>query len=883
MFYDHWEDGFEPNLPYSVEQASTEIYYVDRGEVISLKSDGSAGGVNQLVPTSPRGTGIRYDGGDRIVTLGGPVAVVHNFWPNGGEVAANGWENYAKSIVKDSFTYRVPVASDMFGTPNYLPFKHADITVAAFEDGTSLAINNGTDALILSLDQGQHFSTVRAATPVGCVDDVCDPAWYIEVNTGTEISTDKPSLAGMMTGNPGCVGVRNFNLLPVPLYGKEYVVPLEGGSVASNSETNYYIFNPNPEPAQVTVFNRDFPGPLGTTFTVPANGTTDYATETGQPVPVADGTSAIFADQAIYGIVVYNYNSDNARVRDWGFPLIPSRMLTRTNWVSWAPGNSAVPPNANYAPVWVTPLEDNTEVRFDLDNDGVWDQIDTTGDGLLNPGNCVGDPTCYLLDVLRVYDPVDFDNTGTKVVANKPVALSYGQDGNVAPAGGTALDLGYVVLPLEAEFVEPVFSVKGTPDRTYVPVEGGTRTITQVLRTSDYAPVEAHSLGLLVEDLVTYAPGSAVLVFPNGTTAQVEPLEQVVAGQRNLWWELDFDMFEYQEVRVSYDLVFAAGLDNRVYPLEITAHGTFVGQPVRPWDDSVQIAKTFGGIEKAGDTAISTAGDLINYSVCVSNTSSNPANVVESPVIRDRLPEGLIVHTIHDGGTFDPMTKTLRWNVPNLTVTEPVQCVGFVAETVFLPATSREIFNVAELASDNIPPLFSNAVATEIHSPRIRMTISQAPPDYVRSGGIIEYTITVTNISQVAASNVRVIDNLPPGLSYVDNSLRINYGWGWIALTDADDMDEGTWISAQNQAEFVIGTLQAGATVQLRLRGRVDPAPDGTLFVNYARGLVSGVPEASDCRGQQRCVLLVPRGREGFQCRNRVAATGGQCQLHDHA
>ena len=51
---------------------------------------------------------------------------------------------------------------------------------------------------------------------------------------------------------------------------------------------------------------------------------------------------------------------------EWGFQLIPSFALVTEYYLGWAPGTSAVPPANNCSPVWVTPVNDNTVVKFDF-------------------------------------------------------------------------------------------------------------------------------------------------------------------------------------------------------------------------------------------------------------------------------------------------------------------------------------------------------------------------------------------------------------------------------------------------------------------------------------------------------------------------------------
>ena len=157
----------------------------------------------------------------------------------------------------------------------------------------------------------------------------------------------------------------------------------------------------------------------------------------------------------------------------------------------------------NRSPVFVSATLDNTQVQIDLDNDGVFDLVDTDGDdcpdqgtssdascvvipvswggscGLTggNPGNCI-----YTVDAwqsLRVYDFIDYDNSGTRIVANKPVAVAYGQDTDQATGPDPIQDTGYTIYPINQLFLDPVLVVDKEASTTAVPTAGGTVTYTR--------------------------------------------------------------------------------------------------------------------------------------------------------------------------------------------------------------------------------------------------------------------------------------------------------------------------------------------------------------------------------------------------------------------
>ena len=93
-----------------------------------------------------------------------------------------------------------------------------------------------------------------------------------------------------------------------------------------------------------------------------------------------------------------------------------TKFLTRNYTVTITPGTLDPTVNViNLNSVFIAATPNNTQVRLDFDNDGVFDAIDTNGDGLINPGAAdplrdVASRTDYMVNSLaslRVFDPND--------------------------------------------------------------------------------------------------------------------------------------------------------------------------------------------------------------------------------------------------------------------------------------------------------------------------------------------------------------------------------------------------------------------------------------------------------------------------------------------
>src|SRR5262249_53072988 len=155
----------------------------------------------------------------------------------------------------------------------------------------------------------------------------------------------------------------------------------------------------------------------------------------------------------------------------------------------------------NRDPVWVSGTQNNTQVRVDFDADGLWDFIDTNSDNCPDNGTVAGTscrtppaiagcttPTANMCvyvvnapgsagaNILRLWDPFDFDNKGTRIVSNRPVAVAWGEDVDQGTGSDPSPDAGYNVYPPIA--VDLVLGIEKTVRPARVPLGGGVATYT---------------------------------------------------------------------------------------------------------------------------------------------------------------------------------------------------------------------------------------------------------------------------------------------------------------------------------------------------------------------------------------------------------------------
>ena len=177
VYYDHWEDGYEPDLlnPLQTGPITGTLVFGDgdpsngnAGDYTGRPSDHLIAGdslplscrydiiatsaITGYVPVDPRlATYVRFDGGDRIVSTGGPIALVHNLWPVDLDDTppdqtwiGDSWEIYSTQALDNGFSYRTPIGEDLGGAQ----FTNVDLQVQALEDNTTVSVDNGSSSVI---------------------------------------------------------------------------------------------------------------------------------------------------------------------------------------------------------------------------------------------------------------------------------------------------------------------------------------------------------------------------------------------------------------------------------------------------------------------------------------------------------------------------------------------------------------------------------------------------------------------------------------------------------------------------------------------------------------------------------------------------------------
>ncbi|PFL21912.1 cell surface protein [Bacillus cereus] len=182
---------------------------------------------------------------------------------------------------------------------------------------------------------------------------------------------------------------------------------------------------------------------------------------------------------------------------------------------------------------------------------------------------------------------------------------------------------------------------------------------------------------------------------------------------------------------------------------------------------------------KTVDRAFATVGDILTYTVILTNAGSVSA---DSPTFVDTNPDGttFIPNTFLINGVLqnnaDPNIGVPLPSIPangSLTVSYQVTVTSLPAQN---PTTNSSSTQYSFILNPGDPPTIetslSNTVSTQINLANV-VIVKEADLTIADVGQPITYTISLANLGNTTANNVVVIDILPAGTTLVPNSIFI--------------------------------------------------------------------------------------------------------------
>lgn len=671
IYYDQWEDGYEAAANVKV-QASTLVFgdgntgngnaatycvparcagdLLPAGAVLRLNNSAT------VVPGSiatPRTTGVVvFDGRDKLSSTDG-LAVTHATWPT----AINALHSEMAAAFDTSrwgvnFSAPVGVNTPAQGS-GINSFNYTGMEVMARAASTLVYIDANNDGDYLDADDENGTSIGEGETI------------FVNgnINEGAKVVASKPVQVFLMTGyKTSNYENRSFQVFPTEGLVNDYIAPASTARPDGTYATVLYLFNPQVTSIPVTVQT-----PSGSTnYTIPAGSSLN-------PAPVLDPgeaarvtSTATFAAVAGSGTLEVAASSKNY---DWGYSLLPARVITDSLVVGWAPGSQDLTVATN-DPVWVTATAPTT-IFVDYDADP------STGANT-DPNGSRYDTAISLttaLTQLRITDGGDRDMTGARIytVDGTPVAAAYGEDPDAAtPVAFPGVDLGTTLFPAcGALCIRKLATISVDVDGDGLADPGDTLRWSVEAANTDYYTLINPILFDTLPSGVTYVPGSTTVSI-NGATP-VGVADDVVPPAVSL--------FPYDEtgrqitanipvggvVTAFFDTVIdpafagTAAICNRAI---VTSQREIILTPANGADtgcipvDGLRITK----VSSSGGNPL-LPGDPLTYTIVVTNTSSS---TITNVAVTDPLPAGLTW-----GST------TVSWaGAPSATISDDFETTG---------------------------------------------------------------------------------------------------------------------------------------------------------------------------------------------------------------
>jgi uncharacterized repeat protein (TIGR01451 family) len=324
-----------------------------------------------------------------------------------------------------------------------------------------------------------------------------------------------------------------------------------------------------------------------------------------------------------------------------------------------------------------------------------------------------------------------------------------------------------------------------------------------------YALPEYYAVNVVVPQpniKVTW-PSLNVILPPNSDTFQTITIKNI--GTLPLDWTLSevtpvdwlavspafgtLDPNGIAEVTVSFS---SAGLVPGVYEtdLEIDSNDPDTPNIMKPVTLTVKPLADLS-IVKTDTPDPVFAGHPLTYTLEVNNLGPEDAPAV---LVTDNLPANVTFDHASAGCT--PSGQVVTCDVGDLAVGNSVT----LEIVVIAPNTAGTLTNSAIVDGNVVDPVAENNASTTETVVEIEpadLQVIKEAPDQVRFGEVLTYTLYVTNLGTGDATGVKVVDNLPTGVSYV----RASQGCGRVGL----------------KVTCNIGALGAGEVIKLFIAVRV--------------------------------------------------------------
>ena len=556
IYYDESEDGFEADITRRT-QSTTQVWgdgnlangaapgvTTDAGDILSA---GTSIVLQNDVFSASQDSVIDFDGADKVASTQ-TISMTRVGWADNTEtLLAGAWEMNSTDLW--GMQYDLPVGEDLVSAQIY---EYVGASILSSADGTTVTVDldgdPGTtgDITVVNLDEGETYFLNGG------------------LNLGASVDSTAPVQVNLITGDLcGNFASRFITLAPTELWSSSYYNPVFSIATADTTgqvnSANAVVTLYNPDDVNDITVSVDVPDGSGgvttTTVVVPAGGTNTYtmpqatgltatSIESGAHFYTADGSPfyavvSVDDDSPNGGIIPDGSGLSYGNATDWGFALVGQDALSQQIFVGLGIGrdpNSAVNPNENGSPIWITA----DLIGGGTPTNGIQICVDYNNDGAAGAG-AVQDPVTGLfydttitlnqLESARLLDP-DGDQTALFVFicdadsADQATAVlsgAWGIDASVGSEGQPGLDLGTAIPAVKSFTTTKLSAFSEDLNGDGLANTGDTITYSIDVTNTGFVPIS--TLAIVIEDIlptqfVEYIVGTTT-IFDGVTTTPI--------------------------------------------------------------------------------------------------------------------------------------------------------------------------------------------------------------------------------------------------------------------------------------------------------------------------------------------------------------------------
>ncbi|MBP2000346.1 putative repeat protein (TIGR01451 family) [Paenibacillus shirakamiensis] len=478
-------------------------------------------------------------------------------------------------------------------------------------------------------------------------------------------------------------------------------------------------------------------------------------------------------------------------------------------------------------------------------------QITITNSGNIGATSTFTDP----IDPTTTFVPGSVQVNGVSQPAFNP---NSGIPLGLVPAGGN-VDVTFQVT-IDSQPPTGTVTNQGVTDYTFTPPDG------RVINGSNGSnivtvPISSNNLTLLkIASQVDAVPGDVITYTVNVSNTQglaatnVVLMDNIPTGSTFVEGSVLVDgiasagdptvgiplgtIAPGQTIAVSFSVLVLAAPTPVPTPLLLTdqasvtfTSGTFTGTSLSNFVN-LPVIQPVLFVNKSANPTVVRIGDVVTYTVVVSNLGNYNADVI----VTDVLPPGntFVPNSVLIDGSYwqgaDPNTGINIGTVIPLTRRGPGEDgvsgfnVSFTFQTIIIALPDPPFYNNQAIANYNyFPPdgrslsgtSASNVVTVQVVTDNITILTKTADQTAVTTGTIITYTLQATNNTSVDVLNYVLTDNIPNGTTFVTGSVTV----GGSPVADAVPT-----------AGIHIGVLPGGGTIVVTFQVRVSDAGTGPVL-----------------------------------------------------